>query len=459
MRKLALPFIILALLLTGAGCFGGSDVQINPVTLEYWRMDDPTEALSSAIAAYTKLHPNVTINVRSFRADEYETALLEAIAEDRGPDMFSIPNVWLAGWKEKILPMPDKTIVPSQVVTADKKIVAANLESGTMTKLELINDYVEAVVDDVVMLTTVTERGQTAEEKIWGLPFSCDTMAMFYNADLLRQADIDKPPATWKDLQDHVKKLTILDEDDGIRQSGAAIGTAQNVRYHTELLTTIMMQNGAEMIDSNGYARFDRYTPDTQDRAYPPGVQALIFYQGFGRSGMSTYTWDNSLPDSLDAFIAGKTAFYFGFPFDRKEIRNLAPRLNFEVAVMPQVDPSRVRNNAKYPVETVSKKTSHPNEAWDFILFAASEEQVTGYLQATGRPTALRNLIDDQLQDPDAAPFVSQLLTAESWYRGKDYSKVEAAFAEMIETYPTAREPDYTPIVSEAASVVNATLR
>lgn len=91
MRKLALPLIISALLLTGAGCFGGSTVQINPVTLEYWRMDDPSEALSTAIAAYTKLHPNVTINVRSFRADEYETALLEAIAEDRGPDMFSIP--------------------------------------------------------------------------------------------------------------------------------------------------------------------------------------------------------------------------------------------------------------------------------------------------------------------------------------------------------------------------------
>lgn len=459
MRKLALPLIISSLLLTGAGCFGGGGVTIRPVTLEYWRADDAPEVLATVIGEYTKLHPNVTINVRSFRSVEYEQALLEAIAEDRGPDLISIPNTWLGGWKEKILPMPEKTVVPSQVVTPDKKIVEANLESDTMTKLELINAYVEAVVDDVVMLTTVEKRGEQPEEKIWGLPFSCDTMAMFYNVDLLRQVDIEKPPATWKDLQDHVKKLTVLDDDGSVKQSGAAIGTSQNVLYGPELVTTIMMQNGAQMTDASGYARFDRYTQETSDLAYPPGVQALIFYQSFGRPGTSTYTWDNDLPSSLDAFIAGKTAFYFGFPYDRKEIANRAPRLNFKVASMPQVNPSKVRNNAYYPVEVVAKKTSHPNEAWDFILFAAEDAQVVSYLRETGRPTALRNLISDQLLDADAAPFVTQVLTAESWYRGKDYDKVRDAFNTMLESYPTPRKPDYTPIVSTAASVVNATLR
>jgi ABC-type glycerol-3-phosphate transport system substrate-binding protein len=458
MRKLALPLIVFSLLLTGISC-GGPQVEIKPVTLEYWRMDDPPEALATAVEEYAKLHPNVTINVRSFRADEYERALLEAFAENRGPDMYNVPNVWLAGWKEKIFPMPEKTVVPSQVVTPDKRIVAANLESDTITKIELINDYVEVVVDDVLMLTTVTERGQTPEEKVWGIPYSAESIAVFYNVDLLRQADISEPPKTWTDLQDFVKKLTVLDDDDNIKQSGAAIGTAQNVRHHTELMAAIMMQNGAQMADPSGYARFDEFTPETSHLTYAPGVQALIFYQGFGREGTSTYTWDNSLPDSLDAFIAGKTAFYFGFPYDREEIRDRAPRLNFEVASLPQVNPAEVRNNARYPVETVSKKTAHPNEAWDFLLFAASEAQVVEYLRATGRPTALRNLIDDQMQDPDAAPFVSQVLTAESWYRGKNYEEVEDAFATMIETYPTVRKPDYTPIVADAVNAVNWTLR
>ncbi|MEA3249856.1 MAG: extracellular solute-binding protein [Patescibacteria group bacterium] len=458
MRKLTISTIVLSLMFLGISC-GGSGVTIRPVTLEYWRMDDSPEVLATAIEEYTKLHPNVSINVRSFRADEYELALLEAIAENRGPDMFSVPNTWLDGWKEKILPMPETTIVPSQVVTPDKKIVEANLESDTITKLELINDYVEVVVDDVVKLTTVERRGDKLEEKIWGIPYSAESIAIFYNVDLLRQVDISEPPETWKQLQDYVKKLTVLDDDGNIEQSGAAIGTSRNVRHHTELIAAIMMQNGAQMIDGSGYARFDRYTPDTSHLAYPPGVQALVFYQSFGRKGTSTYTWNNDMPDSLDAFIAGKTAFYFGFPYDRDEIRDRAPRLNFKTASMPQVDPTEVRNNARYPVETVSKKTANPNEAWDFLLFAASEEQVVHYLRETGRPTALRNLIDDQLLDADAAPFVTQVLTSESWYRGKDYSKVEEAFGTMIETYPSERRPDYTPIVSTAASVVNATLR
>ncbi|MFH1047924.1 MAG: extracellular solute-binding protein [Patescibacteria group bacterium] len=459
MRKLSLAAVLISLVLFGFGCLGGSSVQIKPITLEYWRMDDAPETLAPVIAAYQKIHPNVTINVRTFRADEYDRLLTEALAEDRGPDIFSLPNVALFGWKARLLPLPEKTVVPTQVVDTDRqKIVAINQETKSLTKLELINRFVEAVEDDVLMLSI-----PTAEEKptdvIWGLPYSVDTLALFYNVALLKQANIETPPTSWQSLQEQVKKLTVLDENGGVRQSGAAIGTAKNVRYSTDLLTAIMLQNGATMTDESGRPNFNVFSSgNSGNREYPPGAEALIFYQSFARSNMSAYTWDNTLPDSMDAFVAGKTAFYFGYPHDRVEIAQRAPQLDFEVASLPQVG-GTVRNIAHYPVEVVSKKTTNPNEAWNFVQFATSEENVREFLRLTNRPTALRSLVGEQITDPEAKPFVAQLLTARSWYHGSDWSAVKKAFDTMIETYPTVEKPSYTTIVNAAVAAVNASMR
>ncbi len=456
---MTLATLALSIILLGVGCFG-PNVQIVPITLEYWRIDDSPDVMDPVIEAYRKEHPNVTINVRSFRADKYEQSLLEALAEDRGPDLFTIPNVMLNAWKAKLLPLPETTVIPTQVVDPNKKeIVAVNQETKSLTKLELKNSYVEAVENDVIMLSIPENSEERPTEKIFGLPYSVDTLAMFYNAALLRKANIEEPPVSWKGLQDQTKQLTVLDkEDDDIETSGAAIGTARNVRHHTDILTAIMLQNGAIMTDEAGRISFSRQPPN-HEGLYPPGVEALIFYQSFGRPGLSTYTWDNSLPDSMDAFVAGKTVYYFGYPYDRIEIQQRAPQLDFGVTQLPQIDGSNTHNVAHYPVEVVSKKTAHPNEAWDFIQFAASSEGVREFLRATDRPTALRSLITEQITDPEAKPFVSQVLTAETWYRGKNWSAVEDAFAKMIETYPTVENPDYLPIVARSVDEVEDSYR
>jgi multiple sugar transport system substrate-binding protein len=459
MRKLTLAVISTVLILLGAGCLGGSNIKIEPIALEYWRMDDSPDVLAPVIEAYRKIHPNISINVRSFRVDEYEKSLLEALAEDRGPDIMNIPNVWLTNWKPKLLPAPEKTVIPTQVVDPQrKKIIAVNQENETISVGEVRKLFVEAVEKDIIMLTTPKARDERPVDAIWGLPYALDTLALFYNVDLLRRVDIKEPPDTWKKFQDQTKKLTVLDKNKKIQQSGAAIGTAKNIRYSADLFTAILIQNGAKMVDDYGRIAFDSMPDDSAGRTYPPGVEALMFYQAFGRSNSSSYTWDNSLPDSMDAFIQGKTAFYFGFPYNRTEISQRAPQLNFAVAPLPQVNPGKIRNVAHYPVEVVSNKTAYPDEAWDFIQFAAQADNVRDFLAATNRPTALRSLITEQLTDPEAKPFVSQVLTAESWYRGKDWSNVEDIFTIMLETYPTIDDPSYQRIISTAAKAVARTM-
>lgn len=465
MRKF-LPIALLAsLLLAGAGCnlASGPQVKITPVTLEYWRIQDDQDTMADQISAYKKLHPNVEIVYRKMREEDYERLLLEAFAENRGPDIFSIPNVWLGAWRSKLLPVPKEITIPTQTVNAKKQIVTVNKTTAALSILDMRNRYVEGVTKDLI-LPVVEKEGTQPVDKIFAIPLSADTLALFYNKDILKRGNIEKPPATWRDVQEFATKLTILDDADGapagaIKQSGAAIGLARNVQYSTDLLAAIMMQNGARMADEfYGYATFAEFTQDTKEKTYPPGIEALIFYQSFSIPGTPSYSWNASLPDSLDAFITGKTAFFFGFPSDVKKIRERAPKLDFGIATLPQIDPAKPANILHYPVEVVAKKTAHPNEAWDFLQFLASDEQVAPFLTASKRPTALRSLIQGQLTDPDIVPFASQVLIARAWYKGNDYGKVQEAFNFMIETRPTAERPEYYSIVSVGIELIDRTI-
>lgn len=459
MRKnLLVATTFATLLLIGAGCSfgGGSSVQIKPVTLTYWRIEDDPAAFQPTIDAYRRAHPNVQVVYREVPAADYERELLEALAVDKGPDMFSIPITWMGAWKSKILPLPKETTIPTQVVNADKKIVTVNQKTPTLSILAMRNAYAEGATEDLIMPVPSETPGAPAIDGIWGIPYSYDTLGLYYNKTLLKKAAIEKPPASWRDIQEMAGRLTVLADDKSIRQSGAALGGSENVLYSADILASIMWQNGAILTDDGGRARFNLYGA-TREGIYPPGVEALIFYQSFANEGTSGYSWNKSMPLSIDAFVTGRTAFFLGYPSDMARIRERAPSLDFGVAPLPQVDPTRPKSLARYPVEVVSRRTAHPNEAWDFIQFAAAQEQVSAWLSMVKRPTALRALIGSQLTDPDIAPFAGQVLTGRSWYKGKDWPAVEAAFNDMIDARPTVEKPDYLPFVNQAVSVVNST--
>ena len=140
-----------------------------------------------------------------------------------------------------------------------------------------------------------------------------------------------------------------------------------------------MTQNGTRMTSDSGYPTFHLIPPGS-NLPLPPGEQALQFYTDFAQSTKEVYTWNATLPESLDAFVRGQTAFFFGYAYHLPFIRARAPKLNLNIVSVPQVNTQLPVNFASFWVETVSKKTAHPNEAWDFILFAGNAKNVVNYL-------------------------------------------------------------------------------
>jgi len=462
MRKFYLLLLVLPLIFVGAGCslLKSTSVPMKQIELQYWRVEDEADSMTELIDAYRKIHPNVNIVYKKLPAADYNKLLLEALAEDRGPDMFSIPNVWVRGWKSKLIPMPKETTLPTVTVNQQKQIVTVNKKTPSLTIREMLTTYVEVATKDVILEGPGEKPGDKPMDRIFALPLSLDTLALFYNKDLLKNAQIQKPPETWRDLLDQAQIMTKLDDKGEIVQSGAPLGTAANVRNFFDVVSALMMQNGAIMADDeNEYPRFQEFPPSGRgETQYPPGAEALLFYDSFAIPGAPNFSWNDAMPDSLDAFVTGRTAFYFGYPYDATQIRTRAPKLDFGIAPLPQVDPGKVFNIARYPVEVVSQKTKNANEAWDFLQFIGQPDKVSSFLFATKRPTALRSLIKEQTTNPDVGIFVTQILTSRSWYRGVDYLEAEKIFAEMVDTKPTAEQPDVTPIVGRAAGQINATM-
>lgn len=438
-KKLIILLIFTLLFTSGFGCKRTKKEikeAMQPVVLNYWGVWSDASDFDQIIKDYKVQHPFVTIDYRKIRYNEYENTLLEALAEDKGPDIFSIHNTWVKKYQSKTTPMPKETSMVFPVVkgTIQKETFYELRTKKSITLKQLKDNFIDTVYYSVV-LPDYNEETKKYEDKIFALPLSVDTLAMYYNKDLLNNAGITAPPLYWdKEFQEQVKKLTKLNAEGEIVQSGVGLGGSKNIERYSDILSVLMMQNGAVIINDAGKATFHEIPSNFQKNEYIPGVEALRFYTDFANQAKEVYCWNNDLDNSLNMFIQGRLALMFGYSYHLPIIKNLAPKLNFSIAKLPQIQGnSHSINFANYWVEAVSKKSKNAEVAWDFIQFAANAEQVKSYLEKNKKPTALRSLINEQIENEDIGIFAQQLLTAKSWYKGADANMAELVMGEMID--------------------------
>lgn len=445
-------FVILSFIVTsGFGCKLQSQAvkeKTKPITINYWRVWDDADAFDPIITDYQALHPNININYRKFRYEEYEQELLNAWAEDRGPDIFSIPESWLMEYQSKIQPMPTEISMAYQHISGglQKEVTYEVKTVPTITLRQLKDNYPDIVASNMVI-----------NNQIYGLPLSLETLVMFYNKDILNNAGIAQVPTTWNQFQDDVQKMARFGTDSKIIQAGTALGTGNNIDRCFDILSVLMMQNGATMADANGNPTF---FGGNRDSSKTPGNDALVFYTDFAMPLKSVYSWSSDMPNSLDAFMAGQVGIIFGYNFNLATIKAQAPRLSLGVAPIPQVNSAMPRNYANYWIETVSKKSKNQNEAWDFILFMSQKQELSKYLAVAQRPAPLKSLISSQAENEFLHAASTQTLTADNWYRGKDALAAESAFKDMVNQYVNvATDEERNAIMRNAVYKIAQTMK
>ncbi|MCX6784336.1 MAG: extracellular solute-binding protein [Candidatus Komeilibacteria bacterium] len=457
MKKFLLLFALLTITLTTSGfsCklnpFASSDNQqlLQPVTLEYWTVDQSTDNLKELLSQWRSVHPNIIVNLKRFRAEEYEQKLLEGWAQNKGPDVYSLPNTWLRKYGKFITPMPGSIQLAFQEITKTlgKEDVVTTIKKVTLlSPAQISRNYLQAVTDDVVW-----------GNKVYGLPISFDTLALFYNQKLLDAVGLPVPPATWTEVKEAVKKLTLLEAGNKIKQAGIALGTANNIPQAVNIAIALMIQNGVQMSADNGSVTFNQ-TVKTGDQTISPALDALNFYTDFADPLKETYSWNKDLATATDLFLQGKLAMFLGLASELANLKNRAPKLDIKVAPLPQIaGASTPLNVGQYWVETVSKQTKQPEAAWGLVWFLTQSPNVEKILAKTGQAAALRSLIDQQKRsDQDVSVFAEQSLTAKTWYRGVQPEQMEKIFLELITTLPQAANQQQ--LINQTTERLNQTL-
>lgn len=446
--KIRIIAVLLAILVVPvfSGC-GSSNQASYMVNLEIWGVFDDSTVFNEIINQYKQVNPYVgEIKYKKFSQDTYVQELLDALASGHGPDIFLINNSWLPSYVNKLEPAPTPLV----------------------SEADVKNNFPDVVAGDFV------DSG-----KVYAVPLTVDSLALYYNKDIFNSAGIAFPPKNWIEFNEIVKKTTVIDSFGNIRQSGAAIGTANNVNRYTDILSLLMLQNGVEMPTRKGMlAKFDEGVVSSNGGVVQAGELSLGYYTQFARISNATnvanplYTWNGKQHDSIDAFAEGSVAMMFNYSWQNADIKSKNPKLNYGVMTVPQADSSRPVNIANYWGFGVAKNKSNsvavvgapssapvPNEvrtheAWQFLRFLSLKnngmvtlynaytknskdfpinfDPAFDYLKKTQQPAARRDLIESQKIDPVLGPFAQSNLYAKNWYK-TDSALVDDVFGDIIE--------------------------
>lgn len=168
---------------------------------------------------------------------------------------------------------------------------------------------------------TAFMENSSVDEKVYSLPFQRSTIVLYYNKDAFKEAGLDpeKPPATWDELVEYGKKLTI---DDGKTQWGLEI---PSTGYQYWMLQALALQTEDNIMSKDGKETyFDApYVKESMDFWLKLANEHKIMPEG-------VIEWATVPSD----FLSGKTAMMYHTTGNLTNVKENAD-FDFGVSFLP----------------------------------------------------------------------------------------------------------------------------
>jgi len=350
-----------------------------------------------------------TIEYKYIEPTKFDIEFTNALAEGIGPDVIFITD--------------------DRLVRHEKKLFQISYEF-----------YPERLFKD-----TFVEAGEifTDEKGVFAFPFLIDPMVMYWNRAFLTEKGLSQPPKFWSEMITIAPQLVEVDTDLSIKKSALAMGEYENVNNAKSLITTLFMQSGNNLISRNktnepGVPLFTTVLDQKLDYAVSPAQAALNFYVQFANPSRTVYSWNRSMPNSLDSFIAGDVAMYFGFASEFETIRQKNPNLNFDVAVIPQSRTGIRATYGKVLALAIPKTTPNVERAFSFIRSITEPDVVAFYSDNLFLPPVRRDLLAVKADNAFMQTFQDSALIAKNVY---DFNPDEtnSIFKRMVESVVSGR--------------------
>lgn len=395
------------------------------ITINYWGLWEPEGVMAGVIKDFEDANPGVTVLYSQQRFSTYEsriyTRLQQAYNSDEpAPDVFRIHNTWLPKFRKYLTPLP----------------------STIMTKDEYASTFYPTAVDDFT----------GKDGLIYAIPWEIDGLAVFYNKKIFEDAGITEVPKDWDSFFELATKLTVKDSSGKITQSGVALGTSNNIRHASEILSFLFLQEGMQVIDS---------TKTTVTLNTAKGQKVLKQYTDFAMG--DTATWSSTLRSDLEMFFAGKLAMMIAPSWRAFDIIDAAPQIEFDIAPLPQLKANDYEiYYSTYWGDAVNNTSPNKEMAWKFVKFLSEKEteqklySASSTVRAFGEPYSRVDLKDEMIGKPYVSAIAEMAPYMKSWQMG-DETYVKTALADAI-TSVIENGTDVSVALKKAESTINSRL-
>lgn len=341
-----------------------------------------------------------------FPEEDFIDEFVNAVAEDRAPDLLVISQDMLVELRPKLsyflYESENEAVYPS------------------FTSRRFYDTFIEGA--------EIFAMGNG----IYALPFAADPMTVYWNRDIFSANGITRPPTTWEQLRNNtVPRLTKLAANNAVIQSAISFGEYDNVTNATEIMSLLFLQLGDTIVN-------ERVT--NQYRVDINNDEALSFYTQFSDSRSSLYSWNKSLPNDRNHFLSGDLAMYFGYGSEYESLSQANPNLNFDIAEVPQHEGTEVpRNYARIYGLAIPLKTR--NYYASYVVAEAISNSTYGPDLAEKLDMAsAHRLVETKINDSDPVQAIRNrgVITARGWLMPPD-DVVREVFESMIDDVTSGR--------------------
>lgn len=338
---------------------GSSSPAADPVTLTVWVMGDSGANLEAAVEPFTQ-ETGISVDVQAIPWDNVNDRLTTAVASGKGPDVTQIGLSQLASF----------------------------LDAGALEDLSgSLADHPN--LDPANFPSAVSAENLNPDGGMYSVPWVSDTRVLFYRSDILSEAGISDPPATWDELRADAK--TLAARGDGqygyyIPQWDAPLPVA----YTWQTGTDVLAADGSIDLDTDGFRK------------------AVDHYLGLYRDGSVPTAGDF---DQTTGFISGTAPMLVSGPYLANAIKDQAPELDGKWGVTTV--PTDVTGTSLFAGSNLGIWKGSPNvdAALQLLDFLTDPATQVAWYQSYGELPAVTAAFDDPAlaDDPLVGVYAEQL--------------------------------------------------
>ncbi|MCX7018266.1 MAG: extracellular solute-binding protein [Candidatus Sumerlaeota bacterium] len=331
---------ILLLALFCAVCGVLARAATEPVTLEFWHVYTDRigrDTIDKLVKRYKELHPHVNIKLLGMPWNQSQK-LLTAIVGGVPPDVSMIDRPRVPQWASR-----------NALEPLDDLIMRDNFDGSVFFK----NTWDEAMY----------------EGRRYVIPINTDARMLYYNKKRFREAGLDpeKPPRTWRELEEYSDRLTVRDAQGHLEKLGYAplfgsqgFGTATLYTYAWQLGGDVMTSDVRKaLIDSEPWVK---------------GLEwSLAFCTRYGARDLAAFS-SNLGSYSQDPFISGKIAMQEHGSWYLSLLNRYGKDVDFGIAMIPIPEGGTPAFLSAGWSLGIPRGARHKQEAWEFIKFMTGKE-------------------------------------------------------------------------------------